>query len=115
MGPISTRPPVLPYSELTEELRNRKTLRDCLEISRKRFYPQIQPRDDYDLFLLSGKRFNEPDETFYAWADEKLKLELSIGFSKEEVANGTAKKKCLEGTRLLLDGPPISAGVRIYT
>ena len=113
LGPISTRPPVLPYSELTEELRNRKTMRDCFEIARKRFYPQIQPRDDYDLLLLGGKRFNEPDETFYTWADEKLGFELRGGYSKAEIANGTAKKKYLESAKSLLDGPPISAGVRI--
>ena len=63
---------------------------------------------------LAQGLFNEPDEEFYEWADKKLRIEIGYaGYRKEEIEDGSARRKYVELGRCIMDGPPMVAGVRV--
>ncbi|THH28046.1 hypothetical protein EUX98_g6140 [Antrodiella citrinella] len=114
-GLISTRQPAVPFSAIHEDSLNRKTYRDCLLLSCKRYYPNIVPRHDFDILYLSSGAFNEDDSKFYAFSDKHFESEalfFSATCTAQERENGVVNEKLWKSLAETMDGPPSVAGIK---
>lgn len=92
-------------------VRPPSTVRDVLlKIIRKR-YPSFRPRNDYDIFILSGSRaYRGPESGLYTWLDGELARQLAVLGSIEDVIQTV--QEMLDSTEIVT-GVCISSGLPI--
>ncbi|EIW63142.1 uncharacterized protein TRAVEDRAFT_161254 [Trametes versicolor FP-101664 SS1] len=84
-------PPSKPASPESPPLSNGlDTAREMYMEFFEKTYPNIQPRDDYDLITLGSTRRKGTAAEIYAWADDQMRIDIRILGSREAVlANST--------------------------
>ncbi|TCD61970.1 hypothetical protein EIP91_007656 [Steccherinum ochraceum] len=115
LGRIPRRVPKVPYSALANDILNRKNMRDCLLIQCKRFHPNIKPRHDFDILVLTTQGYsqNADEDKFYEWSDRAMDQQIPGGmFHPLEKPDDAAKQRYIQGLGTFMEGPPDATGLK---
>lgn len=86
-SPSSSNTPSPPLSPSNEVDTARAVYVEFFE----KTYPNMKPRNDYDLMILGANRRKGTAEEIYAWADEQLRVAIQLSGSRERVFANTKK------------------------
>ncbi|TFY60564.1 hypothetical protein EVG20_g7372 [Dentipellis fragilis] len=104
-------PPSLALSSASTNLRKHETFREfCIRFNHE-FYPQITPRDDYELRMLTDGEFKKDgtNEEFYDFVRRQ-----SHEASLDEQGNAELMAKRRAKVKARLDGPSYVAGAKPF-
>ncbi|KAF7773693.1 hypothetical protein Agabi119p4_5860 [Agaricus bisporus var. burnettii] len=86
-----------------------------MEVSKLK-YPNIQPRNDWDLALLAsftGSPSLTSNEKFYAYSDDEMRAQYhNLGLTDKEIKDGRARAEVIKQATEILDSPGTAVGLK---